>query len=91
MKDSEHRVTIGTLRSLQRMAVQGVPMREAARRTGENVAFVGYWARGHRVPFQPMQNRGLPGWLMPEAARQAERALRASMQRVGRYLGRAMP
>jgi hypothetical protein len=33
----------------------------------------------------------LPAWLMPEAARQAERALRASMQRVGRYLGRAIP
>jgi hypothetical protein len=86
-----HRVTIGALRALQRMAVEGVTMSSAARRTGENAAFVVYWARGHRVPFQPRQNRGLPAWLMPEAARQAERALRASMQRVGRFLGRPMP
>jgi len=77
-----HRVTIAMLRTLQRMAVQGVPVHEAARRTGEKNDFVKYWARTQHIRFVPMQNRGLPAWLIPEAARQAEDALRASLQRV---------
>jgi hypothetical protein len=78
----QHTVTIALLRSLARMAAEGVPANVAARRTGENSAFVRYWARNHHVSFAPMQNRGMPAWLLPEAARQAEVTLRATWERV---------
>jgi hypothetical protein len=75
-----HKVTIALLRALERMAVEGVPRHEAARRIGVRPEFVVYWASKRHVPFQPRQNRGMPAWLMPELARQAEMRLRATWE-----------
>jgi len=76
------KVTIKTLRDLHKMAVLGVPVCEAARRAGRKSNWVVYWKRAHQVPFQPRQNRQMPGWLMPEAARQAANTLRHTLERI---------
>jgi hypothetical protein len=77
-----HRVTIATLRTLERMAVDGVPLNEAARRTGEETYFVKYWASRRNVRFAPQQYRGTPAWLFPEMVRQAEAVLRATWEQI---------
>jgi hypothetical protein len=78
----QHTVTIALLRSIARMAVDGVPAYEAAKRIGQPAPLVRSWANYHHLRFQPIQNRGMPAWLLPEAARQAEVALRATWQRL---------
>lgn len=77
-----HKVTIATLRTLERMAVDGVPINEAARRIGQKAYIVKYWALSQHLSFQPRQNRGMPAWMLPEAMRQAEAALRTTCERV---------
>jgi hypothetical protein len=81
----KHRITVGLLRELPRMAAVGVPAYEAARRVGCDAIWLRGYARDHRLPFVPMQNRGMPAWMMPEAARQAEAALRGTMARLERW------
>jgi len=77
-----HKVTVSLLRELTRLAAEGVPQAAAARLTGEKREFVQYWAKANHVTFQPRQNRGMPAWLLPEMARQAEAALRRTCERV---------
>ena len=81
-----HKVSLAKINEIQRLAVLGVPANEAAERAGCDRQWLREYMRRHGVPFQPIQNRGMPGWLVPEAARRAEQELRRTWARV-RYYG----
>jgi hypothetical protein len=81
-------IRLSQLAHLRRLAAEGVCVRQAASTVGLPKRFVWDWARDNRVHFAPPKGRGAPDWLVPELARQAEDALRATWA-AAMQLGRA--
>jgi hypothetical protein len=71
-------IRLSQLARLRRLAAEGVCVRHAAATVGLPKRYVWDWARSNRVHFSTPAGRGTPDWLVPELARQAEDALRAT-------------